>query len=602
MKLGIRTKLFVVSLIVIALAVVVAYAYARTQVEGALMASMRDDLHVRAQLAALEAEKLGAGPDDMAAWDALATSLGKRAEARVTLIREDGKVLGESELAQKAVEAVSNHADRPEVRGALAGGRGEHQRLSATLGQRMLYVAVPFRNGEGVRGVARVALPLTQVDAALARLTNVLSLGTLIALALAVVMSSIAAELASRTARDLTASARRMAAGDLEVRTRPDGADEFGELGRALNQLAESLSSTVGELRTSHARLSGILDGMQEGVLLIGGDGRVELINPALREMLLIGSDAVGRTPLEVIRHAELKNVIEEARSEARVATTELELSGLRPRRLLVRAAPMGAREGGLFAVFVDVTDMRRLESLRKDFVANVSHELRTPVTAIRSAAETLDSVLQNDPASAARFVQIIERNASRLQALVEDLLDLSRIESRQYQMEKVPVALSAVCARISGLFRDRAESSGVELETALAPGVDRVLADPRALENVLSNLVDNAVKYAGRGASVRLKAVREADRVRVTVEDTGPGIERKHLPRLFERFYRVDRGRSRDLGGTGLGLAIVKHLVEAMGSQIVVESEVGRGTRFSFALREPSVQSSADTVAAVED
>jgi two-component system phosphate regulon sensor histidine kinase PhoR len=324
---------------------------------------------------------------------------------------------------------------------------------------------------------------------------------------------------------------------------------------------------------------------MQEGVLVLDGDGRVVLVNPALREMLLLGNDAVGKTPLEVIRNAELKELLDEAVGSAAAARGEIELSGLKPRRLLVRAAPLGGEQEGVFAVFVDVTDMRRLETVRRDFVANVSHELRTPVTAIRSAAETLQGALKADPDAAARFVDIIDRNAARLHGLVEDLLDLSRIESREFRLNMEPLEIGPVLSHLLGLFRERADKKQIRLALELAAELPRVRADRRALEHVLTNLIDNAVKYCGAGAEVRLKATAERERLRVSVSDTGPGVEERHLPRLFERFYRVDAGRSRELGGTGLGLSIVKNLVDAMGGRVAVESEIGVGTSFSFTL-----------------
>jgi two-component system phosphate regulon sensor histidine kinase PhoR len=239
-----------------------------------------------------------------------------------------------------------------------------------------------------------------------------------------------------------------------------------------------------------------------------------------------------------------------------------------------------------MFAVFVDVTEMRRLESMRRDFVANVSHELRTPVTAIRSAAETLQTGRPDDPAMLDLFVGIIERNAARLQDLVEDVLDLSRIESRELRLSFEPLELGAVYGQVLSLFKERADRKGIDLVNEASDLLLRVRADRRALEHVLTNLVDNAVKYCGKGVCVRMGAVEQGGNVLLFVADDGPGIEARHLPRIFERFYRVDAGRSRELGGTGLGLSIVKHLVEAMGGSVQVESSPGEGTTFSFTLR----------------
>jgi two-component system phosphate regulon sensor histidine kinase PhoR len=360
--------------------------------------------------------------------------------------------------------------------------------------------------------------------------------------------------------------------------------DEFGELGRALDHLTRSLQHSLDELRTERDRLDGLLSRMQEGVLMLDTSGHIVLLNPALQEMLLL-HDAIGKTPLEVIRHSELKLLLDEVVSTGSTASREIEVTGLMHRRLLVRAAPLGAPQGGAFAVFVDVTEMRRLETLRRDFIANASHELRTPVTTIRSAGETIRDVALNDTAALARFVDIIVRNAERLGNLLDDILELSRIESRALRLEIEPVEVGVLLSQVAELFRERAERKGLLLRVSAPDPPAYAMADRRALENVITNLVDNAVKYCATGASIEVGVTADDSKVRVFVKDTGPGIESVHLPRLFERFYRVDAGRSREVGGTGLGLSIVKHLVESMGSRITVESAPGAGSVFYFCL-----------------
>ncbi len=342
-------------------------------------------------------------------------------------------------------------------------------------------------------------------------------------------------------------------------------------------------------VRAERDLLTGILNGMQEGVLVVdqeGQDGRVLLINPALREMLLLHDGVVGQPLQQAVHHDELKQLLRRAASVRpgdEQVTGEIDVSGIRPRRLLVQASLLSGEPRSLLAVFVDVTDMRRLESLRRDFVANVSHELRTPVTAVRSAAETLRQAAVHDAQAVPRFIDIIDRNAERLQQLVEDLLDLSRIESRAYRLSPEPLHIGAVVQQVLPLFRERADKKRLALRTRIAPYLPPASADRHALEQVLTNLIDNAVKYCQEEAEITVRAVADGEDLRVTVADTGPGVEPRHLPRLFERFYRVDAGRSRDLGGTGLGLSIVKHLVEAGGGQISVQSVVGQGSDFSF-------------------
>jgi two-component system phosphate regulon sensor histidine kinase PhoR len=421
-----------------------------------------------------------------------------------------------------------------------------------------------------------------------------------VALIVAIVMSSGAAHLLSGELRRMTDVARRMSGGDLQARTRVSGSDEVAELGRALDHLAGNLTATLGELRGERDLLGRILQSMREGVLVLDGDHRILLVNPALRATLLLGPAVEGKAPLEAVRNADLQEILDRAFSSHEPTSGEIEVGGLTRKRLLVHASPLpptdtgdgpGGRDGGgMLAVFVDVTEIRRLETLRKDFVANVSHELRTPVTAVRSAVETLRHTLERDPTASVRFVDMIDRNAQRLGSLVEDLLDLSRIESQEYKPELEALPLRPAAEQVVSLLRAKVDEKRQTLALEIPSDGFVLRADRRALEQVLTNLVDNAVKYCPMGSTITLRArvvddVGQGARARVEVLDTGPGIEPRHQPRLFERFYRVDGGRSRDMGGTGLGLSIVKHLVEAMSGAVGVESSPGRGSLFWFTL-----------------
>jgi two-component system phosphate regulon sensor histidine kinase PhoR len=397
-------------------------------------------------------------------------------------------------------------------------------------------------------------------------------------------------KLVAAASRDLAAVAGRMKDGEPPLSNRVSGVVatglELDELGRSLDRVARELTETLVSLREERNRLGGVLAGMEEGVLLLDPEGRILFINNSLREMLLLGSDAIGKTQHEATRNEHLKQLLEHKRNIAGPVTGEIELGGLKPRRLLVRIAALPGNEEQIFAVFVDVTEMRRLETLRRDFVANVSHELRTPVTAIRSAAETLQNGVPDDRMVLEQFIGIIARNAQRLHELVEDLLDLSRIESQKLKLAIEPLDLRVAFARVLNTFQERAERRGVELVNDVGLLVPMVLADRRAIDHIVTNLVDNAVKYCGPRSKVVLRGEVQGDQVRVLIQDDGPGIEARHLPRLFERFYRVDPGRSREIGGTGLGLSIVKHLADAMGATVAVESTPGQGTTFSILLK----------------
>lgn len=592
-RISVRTKLVLVSIALIVASVGAADAFLTSSVAAHLSDAIRADLLVRARMAAREASALRAPLDSPSAWYKLARDVSQTADVRVSVIRRDGTVLGDSEVPTAELGRMENQSRQPEVEQAVDKGDGWSERSSATMPQRTYYVAVAFERDGAEFGVVRVSHPLREVDQATADMRRFIAIGSVAALALALIFSSVVARRMSAAVGELTQAARRMTEGDLSVRTRIEGHDELAELGHALDWLAGSLATTLGQLRAERDLQGRILEAMQEGVVVVDRDGRIALVNPALRSMLLVGADAVGKLLIETVRHAQLEELLAAAREEpAEASRLEIELPGLKPRRLLVHAAPLSGDDDGLLFVFVDVTELRRLESLRRDFVANASHELRTPIAAVRSATETLRTGALHDPDVAARFVDIIERNAQRLQSLLEDMLELSKLESNEFKLKRERVELGSVVPIVLALFRERAEKKAVRLGAELSRMAGAVEGDPRALEHVLSNLVDNAVKYCPAGTRVLVSASQKGDRVNLVVSDTGPGIAAEHLPRVFERFYRVDAGRSRELGGTGLGLSIVKHMVEAMRGKVWVESEVGRGSTFTVSLpRAPSAE-----------
>jgi two-component system phosphate regulon sensor histidine kinase PhoR len=583
-KVGIRSKLFLLSFGLIAAALVAADSYLSGALDRSLTARIREDLAVRLDLVEHEASASSLPLTDVVAWDSAADDMGRLARARVTVVRRDGTVLGDSDVRLDQIARMENHADRPEIAAALSAGYGESSRNSATLNDRMLYLAKPFRRGSDLAGVVRLALPLASIDQSIAAMRRLLVGASVLALALAAVLSGLAAHLASRTVRALNAAARTMAGGDLTRHVPSGGHDELAEMGHALSQLASSLSRSLTDLRSERDLLGGILTGMREGVLLLDREGRVALVNPSFREMFLIPSEVTGRPLLEVVRHAELKSLVDQAGRSLAAVSGEIEVLGIKPRRLLVHASNTGTDRGAL-VVLVDVTEVRRLELVRRDFVASAAEELRAPIASARSALETLGAAMKTDADAAGELVGVIDRNVERLHRLIEDLLDLSRIESREFTMQLEPVELAAVTESTLAVFRDAAIRKRMHLEQALPAGLPAVRADRRGVGQVLANLLDNAIKYCPEESTVRIGARLEGSSVRVSVEDDGPGIEPRHLPRLFERFYRVDAGRSRELGGTGLGLSIVKHLVEAMGGVVAVESTPRQGSSFSFTL-----------------
>jgi two-component system phosphate regulon sensor histidine kinase PhoR len=589
LKLGLRSRLFVLALVVVAVAAVLVNVRARPMFEAHLMSRAQREVAGRAQLVAALAEAKRLSPLDQLVVGRAVQELGAEAHGGVELLRVDGTLLASSEGGASSLSrahdvdfVAARAARRPLITpGFLVEGR-------------TLYTAAPFRFADGSEGVARVGASLGSVDDALRQFRDTLIAASVLLFALLLVVASLMARFTASGLAALNEVARRMVAGDLDARSGLEGEDQLPVLGRTLDKLARGLSASLQELRGERDRMAGILEGMQEGVILLDAKRRIVVLNPALREMLLLPADAIGKPLLEVVRNAELRDLFDAAAVDDEPTTQEVEIGNIKPRRLLARVARMPGEARQLVAVFVDVTEMRRLESMRRDFVANVSHELRTPVTSIRSAAETLIDGAASDPAAAQAFIAIIDRNAQRLQQLVEDLLDLSRIESRGFRLSFEPIELKPTFSQAMGLFRERASKKNVGLEERVTVELPKVRADRRALEHVLTNLIDNAVKYCSPGTAVWLSVAVSPDTVTVSVSDNGPGIDERHLPRIFERFYRVDAGRSREVGGTGLGLSIVKHLVEAMGGTVLVDSKLNHGTTFSFTLKRAESETTA--------
>jgi two-component system, OmpR family, phosphate regulon sensor histidine kinase PhoR len=403
--------------------------------------------------------------------------------------------------------------------------------------------------------------------------------------ALALLLSILLTRILVQPLNEIGDFASGLSAGDLDRRLRWRVGGPLGRIAADLDRMADELRRRIDEATAEKEQLQAVLGSMVEGVLVVNAAGRIVLANPRLREMLGVWGDVVGRAPLEVIRHAGVDDAMRAAASTSDVVAHEIQLGGGEGRsiRLHAVAFPQTGPRLGTVAVFHDMTDLRRLEAVRRDFVANVSHELKTPLTAIRGFAETLLSV--DVPLDDARkYLGVILRHAERLGNLIDDLLDLSRIESRKLPIKPIEVDVGRVAAAvIAGMeLQLRAKMLSVKLVEGVTPAA---WADRRAVDQILTNLLDNAAKYTHAGGHIEVQIEPEAEHIRVEVRDDGVGIPKEDLPRIFERFYRVEKARSRDLGGTGLGLAIVKHLVQSMGGEIYVESEIGRGSSFVILL-----------------
>jgi two-component system phosphate regulon sensor histidine kinase PhoR len=540
--------------------------------------------------AALVAELASEQPFELASraeLDDIADRAGRASEVRVTLIGRDGTVLGDSDVSYERLAGVANHADRPEVRAALAGGLGTNTRRSATVGRELMYLAAPVDGGAG--GVVRVAVDLSDLDAAVAALRWELVTAGSVGLAMAVALSFALSWLTLRPLHEMRRVAASIAEGRLDDRMPFRSGDELGEISHSINRMAEQLRLRLEETTGEKEQLSAVLEGMVEGVLLIDVKGTILLANPQLRGFFDVRGEIVGRPLLEGIRSAELEVILGEAGGTEQPLTRELAVPQPIPRTLRVHATRFPARGSrvGTLAVLHDVTELMRLEEVRRDFVANASHELRTPLAAIRGFSETL---LHSDSLSDAdrrAYLEVIDRHAHRLSNIVQDLLELSTVESRKLRLEPTEVDVASL---VSGLVRDlhsRIEERQLAVLEEAEPG-EIAWADARAVEQILTNLLDNSIKYTEPGGTIEIRVDGAPSRVRVQVRDTGIGIPAEDLSRVFERFYRVDKARSRALGGTGLGLSIVKHLVQSQGGEIRVESEVGKGSCFIFTLPRP--------------
>ncbi|PYM73038.1 MAG: PAS domain-containing sensor histidine kinase [Candidatus Rokuibacteriota bacterium] len=501
----------------------------------------------------------------------------RRTNSRVTLIAPDGRVLADSERRPADVAEMENHAARPEVRAALNGSAGRDVRRSGTLGTPLIYVAVPVSESGRVVGALRLAAPLEAATPAYESLRGVMLAGGAVALVVALGIGLFVAGRVTRPVVEMEDVARQMSEGNFRVRASVRSPDEIGTLGRSLNVMAGRLREKIDDLEREQAKATAILDAMVEGVIATDGHDHIILLNERARGIFGLGQTRVERRPLlEVIRNVDLHGLLSESRAAAdgEVVSRELKLPEPSERVLQVHAVPLRftGDEPGVVIILHDITELRRLEQVRTEFVANVSHELRTPLTAIQGYLETLLDGALEEPQHARKFLEIVFRHTERLGRLTDDLTDLSNIELGRISLRIEPTDLTEVTESALAIIQPRAGSGRVTVKASLPADMPEVLADRDRLAQILINLWVEAQRLP-------------SGMVEVAVRDTGVGVPKADLPRLTERFYRVDKARSRELGGTGLGLAIVKHLVLAHGGDLGIESELWKGTTVRFTL-----------------
>ncbi len=598
MTLSIRWKVTIGTLLVLACGLLIARTLAVRSLEQQEIAQSGQILEARTSLVAYGLQPFLTPSGTLSPTPQLQTAvrdLGARALARVTIIALDGRVLADSAVSDSNLPTVENHLARPEIQQAVATGRGTDLRTSHTTGERTLYLAIPLLSAGQTSPSAflRLGLPMTAFDLEVAKLHRNLALAFGIAFLIAVALSVGLAHSITKPLSTIAIAAQELAKGDHAVRIRTGSRDEVGLLADTLNHMTDQLKTKIDELSEDRGQLLAMLTSMVEGVMVLDSRGRVLQINPALERMFdVTRMDVRGHPCSDVFRYPQLDTLVSRVLTKRMNAEDEILLhpSG---RRLHIEASvTANDRENDAFAVLVfhDMTELRRLELIRKDFVANVSHELRTPLTSIKGYIEALLDGAKDDPETSTKFLNIILKQSDRLNLILEDLLQLSRIESGQILFKREPLHIQGAIERTLAMIKPLADKKGHRLVSSVEGDLPAVLGDEDRLIQVLSNLLDNAVKYTAGTGTITVAAHPVSDdaerpgittAVELSVTDTGIGIPEQDRPRIFERFYRVDKARSRELGGTGLGLAIVRHIVEGLGGRVWVEGNVPTGSRF---------------------
>jgi two-component system phosphate regulon sensor histidine kinase PhoR len=588
-----QLKLFVGAFATALIALGVAGIWFATSMRSATNARIEQTLITEARLAAeLLGHSLRSTDAADAPWsptdlDAEADRIGALVDARVTFIAGDGHVVGDSSEPLENLAAMDNHATRPEVVAAQTAPLGESRRYSATLDIDMLYVAVRVQHP--AISTVRLALPLTDIRQQLRPVAG----ATLAALGFALIGAAAIALLLSarlgQRVRAVAGVARRYRAGDLTPSGLDYGGDELGDVARVLDESVQEIGRRLDEIARDRARMQAILAGMVEGVLVVDAQGRVQLANEAARQMLRLGDVRAGVHYLEVVRHPAIADLIAGTLAGRTPEPAQLSPPRDPSRTIMARSAPVGATisgrhdaAGGAILVLHDVSELKRADQMRRDFVANISHELRTPLTAIRGYVEALADG-DHTPDEARRFIEIVTRHALQMERLVNDLLRLARLDAGQEAIAPAPCDTRTLIDAVVADVQPALDARGQHVGIVVAAGAGTLLVDPIKLHDALRNLVGNASTYAPPGSHITIEVTAVDDTAAITVDDEGPGIPEPDLARVFERFYRVDRSRGRDPGGTGLGLAIVKHLVELHGGTVRAENRAGGGARFTI-------------------
>ena len=584
-------KLMASYLVVITVVFTAGMIYLHFGLSAQLMEQAEEDLTRNARLARLLLVSSTSKDSPSYRLSELTDEIDRALGVRVTVISAEGRLLVDSDLAFDGPGRIENREGRPEVVAAKENGMGSSVRPGPRGRGELLYLALPIETGPLSGGVIRLAMSLREIEETISEMRGLLLAAGAFAFLLAIAVSFGAGVIVRRGFDEIYDAVEKIARGNFSHRIASRRQDELGELARTMDRLASEVEGHLDELRNERDRLEAILEGMAEGVMVTNASGDILLVNSALREFFpsLPEFEDGAPIPLEAVRSPEVQEAVKDMLSRS-ATRLEREVEVLPARTLTLQAKRARAEgESNLVLVFHDVSEVKRLAGIRREFTANVSHELRTPLTAIQWAAQTLEVTAQSDPEATRRFASTINRHARRLSALVEDLLELGRIESKEEHVRLQEVSIRSAMDSVAHTLAPVVEKRGVRLDMRVPEEADHVRADPAALERVLINLAENGVNYSSEGSEITVTGhLREDGFVEVSVADQGEGIPPEHLSRIFERFYRVDSARSRENGGTGLGLSIVKHLVQEMGGDVWVESAPGRGSTFRFTVPMP--------------
>ena len=591
-EMNIRTQLTLSYIGIVLLVLFAMYLILEVTLKGLLSNRITNELEIQASLTRefLIEELPQKGNFTYEVIDGLVDRLGETGKVRLTFIGEDGIVWGDTERDGQSLIEMDNHLNRPEVQDAIKNGKGIRDRFSSTTKTEFRYFTLPIKNGENLIGFSRVAMPMETVNNSLSKIRRTLLLVSIAGSILVIIITVFTTGAIVKPIKKLTQMTQSVATGGLTTPVEVNTANELGQLSRNFNLMTDRVQTQIDRISLENQRLETILNSMSEGVLLVNGPSEITYANPAAIAMLNLPENYVGRALIEINRIPQLQALVRNAEKTQELAFSEIRLANLNESEAEVTVVPV-ASQSEYVIVIHDVSKLRRLERIRADFVANVSHELRTPLTTIHGYAETLLTNGNTKTKKRKEFLVKILKHSERLSRLVSDLLELARLETGDVELKRTQCHLKEFHEQVLDVFEPVLEESGVTLAWEIPEDLPQISVDSQLFMQVFVNLIDNAIKYTPDGGVITVSAEPSrtnsdaVNEVVVHIQDTGIGIPSESQPRVFERFYRVDKGRERKMGGTGLGLAIAKHILLCHNGRIWLESELGQGTVFHFAL-----------------